>query len=242
MRSLALRAIVKGFFSSEISACGAQQMLNRNSLKHDLPLFTISQISACTVQLTTFADGEPCFKPLLIFKGKGQRVPDREKRQYDPRVVVKFQENAWCNEEIMVSWHRNMWKKPNMFGQPGDRLLIYDVHRAQTTERVETILTQECQMTEACTSRRNEQGLTINAEFKKNIDRLATEHLSGKVIAGDRRVLFTKWVGTAWQETSRRVKETVNRSFVKCGISLPISDSRDSEINIDGLPDYRMCD
>ena len=99
------------------------------------------------VQLTTFADGEPCFKPLLIFKGKGQRVPEREKRQYDPRVVVKFQENAWCNEEIMVSWHRNMWKKPNMFGQPGDRLLIYDVHRAQTTERVDTILTQVCQMT-----------------------------------------------------------------------------------------------
>ena len=66
--------------------------------------------------------------------------------------------------------------------------------------------------------------------------------MTGKVAAGDRRVLFTKWVGTAWQETSRRVKETVNRSFVKCGISLLISDSRDSEINIDGLPDYRMCD
>ena len=32
----------------------------------------------------------------------------------------------------------------------------------------------------------------------------------------------------------------VIRSFVKCGISLPISGSRDSEINIDGLPDYRM--
>ena len=60
------------------------------------------------------------------------------------------------------------------------------------------------------------------------------------VPTGDRRVLFTKWVGTAWQETSRRLKDTVNRSFVKCGISLPISGSRDSEINIDGLPDYRM--
>ena len=97
--------------------------------------------------MTTFADGEPCIKPLLIFYGKEQRVPDREKRKHDPRVVVKFQENAWCNEEIMVFWHRNMWKKPKMFGQPGDRLLIYDVHRAQTTERVDTILTQECQMT-----------------------------------------------------------------------------------------------
>ena len=26
---------------------------------------------------------------------------------------------------------------------------------------------------------------------------------------------------------------------MKCGISLPICGSRDSEINIDGLPDYR---
>ena len=58
--------------------------------------------------------------------------------------------------------------------------------------------------------------------------------------AGDWLVLLTKWVGTAWQETSGRLKDTVIRSFVKCGISLPISGSRDSEINIDGLPDYRM--
>lgn len=64
--------------------------------------------------------------------------------------------------------------------------------------------------------------------------------MTGKVTAGDRRVLFTKWVGTAWQETSRRLKDMVIRSFVKCGISLPISGRRDSEINIDGLPDYRM--
>ena len=41
-------------------------------------------------------------------------------------------------------------------------------------------------------------------------------------------------------ETSRRLKDTVIRSLVKCGISLPISGSRDSEINIDGLLDYRM--
>ena len=81
--------------------------------------------SQCTMQPTIFADGEPCIKPLLIFKGTEQRTPDREKRQYDPRVVVKFQENAWCNEEIIVFWLRNMSKKPNMFGQPGDRLLAY---------------------------------------------------------------------------------------------------------------------
>ena len=39
---------------------------------------------------------------------------------------------------------------------------------------------------------------------------------------------------------SRVSLKTVIRSFVKCGIALPISGSRDSEINIDSLPDYRM--
>ena len=58
--------------------------------------------------------------------------------------------------------------------------------------------------------------------------------------AGDRRVLFKKWVGTAWQEISRRLKDTVIRLFVKCGIALPIHDSRNTELNIDGLPEYRM--
>ena len=33
----------------------------------------------CTVQLTIFADGEPRVKPLIIFKGKGLRIPLREK-------------------------------------------------------------------------------------------------------------------------------------------------------------------
>ena len=122
-----------------------------------------------------------------------------------------------------------------MFGRPGDRLLIYNAHRAQTTERVKIILTQECQTTLGLvppgpTSKVQLLDVTFNAEFKKSVDRLATEHLSanpesfmtGKVTAGDQRVLFTKWVGTASQETSRRLKDTVIRSFVKCGISLPI--------------------
>ena len=118
-------------------------------------------------------------KPLLIFKGTGQRIPDREKRQYDPRVVVKFQENAWCNEEMTVFWLRNMWKKPNMSGQPRDRLLISHAHRAQTTERVKTILTQECQtilglVPPGATSKVQPLDVTFNAEFKKSVDRLAT--------------------------------------------------------------------
>ena len=205
------------------------------------------------MQLTIFGYGEPHIKPLLVFNGTGQRIPDREKRQYDPTVVVKLQNSAWCNEEVMVFWLRNMWNKPNIFSQPRDRRLIYDSHRAETTDRIKSILTQECQTTlglvpPCAASKIQPLDVAFNVQFKKSVDRLATEHLSanpelfmsGKVTAGDRRVLFTKWVRRAWQEISRPLKDTVIRSFVKCGIALPISGSRDSEINIDGLPDYRM--
>ena len=42
-----------------------------------------------------------------------------------------------------------------------------------------------------------------------------------------------------WVRPGKRPRAVI-RSFVKCGIPLPIFCSRDSEINIDGLPDYRM--
>ena len=50
------------------------------------------------MQLTVFADGVQRIKPLLIFKGTGKRIPEKEAKQYDPRVVVKIQENAWCDD------------------------------------------------------------------------------------------------------------------------------------------------
>ena len=64
--------------------------------------------------------------------------------------------------------------------------------------------------------------------------------MSEKLSAGYRCVLFMKWVGTAWQEISRWLKDTVIHSFMKPGTALPISGCRDSEININGLPHYRM--
>ena len=37
----------------------------------------------CTVQLTIFTDGEPRVKPLLIFRGKGLRISQTERKKYD---------------------------------------------------------------------------------------------------------------------------------------------------------------
>ena len=50
---------------------------------------------------------------------------------------------------------------------------------------------------------------------------------------------MTKWVAEAWKEINRN-KETVIRSFKKCGLSLTLDGKENDEINIEGIPDYEM--
>ena len=81
------------------------------------------------------------------------------------------------------------------------------------------------------------------------MEHLATQHLQdnldtyvkGQINASERRILFTKWVGQAWEEVSAN-RDMVIRSFKKCGIAVPIDGSEDHQINIKGLDDYVVED
>ena len=57
----------------------------------------------CTVQLTVFGDGIPRVKPLVIFRGKGLRISKQEKTQWDKRVCVCFQQNAWVTSILKLA-------------------------------------------------------------------------------------------------------------------------------------------
>ena len=154
----------------------------------------------------------------------------------------------------MVFWLRYLWNaQRNYFGERQSRLLVYDEHRAQTTQKVKQIFDKEYDTTAAlispwATSKIQPLDVVFNNDFKKSIDRQATEMMaedpeiffSSKLSAGKRRILFTKCVGKAWQETFCKLKETVIRSFAKCGIALPTSGGRDEEINLEGLPYYKI--
>ena len=54
-----------------------------------------------------------------------------------------------------------------------------------------------------------------------------------------RRVLLTKWIANAWEETAAK-KETVIRSFRKVGISVAVDVTEDEQINIEGIVKYRV--
>ena len=156
----------------------------------------------------------------------------------------------------MIYWVRHLWNSQSTFFSTNgkrSRLLVYDQHRAQTTKKVKDILQNECKTTlvlvpPGATSKVQPLDVAVNSEFKKAVDRLATEamtrnpdqFLTGTVTASERRIFFAKWTGQAWQDVSRRLRDTIIRSFVKCGIALPTSGQRDNEINLSGLENYTV--
>ena len=206
----------------------------------------------CTAQLTIFADGEPRVKPLLIFRGKGKCISMREQLQYDRRVTVRFQPNAWCDQNVMEYWIKNCWK-PHV---KEETLLVLDVHKAQKTDQIQDLLTKECNTTPqfvppGLTNVLQPLDVSYNAPFKKRVESQALRHLQdnlegylhGKFTAGERRVLLKKWVGAAWEELVQD-KEIAVRSFKKCGISVAADGSEDFEIHLEGqgLEDYKIAE
>ena len=130
-------------------------------------------------------------------------------------------------------------------------MLVLDVHRAQKTEQIQKCLREECTtepvfVPAGTTSLVQPVDVVFNAPFKAAIDAMANDHLQknlddyvkGRITASERRVLFTKWVGKAWEMSCK--KDMIIRSFKKCGISVAIDGSEDDEINIESLDDYEV--
>ena len=57
-----------------------------------------------TVQLTVHADGVAHTPPMVVFRGKGLRISSKERQLWDNGVVIKFQDNAWVDENIGLRW------------------------------------------------------------------------------------------------------------------------------------------
>ena len=167
--------------------------------------------------------------------------------RYDPRVRVQFQEKAWCDAKVMQEWMKMQWEK----ACDGDMLLVLDVHKAQKTENIislfQSLNTTFFFVPAGTTSLVQPLDVCINGSFKSAVSRLANQHVTdnlkdymhGSISASERRVLFTKWVGQAWEEVSSNREATV-RSFKKCGISVPVDGSGDGDISIRGLEDYTV--
>ena len=181
-----------------------------------------------SVQLTIFAARKPRVKPLVIFWAKRLRIKSKEQDALDRRVQVLFQEKALSAEPVMLDWISQQWNncsiKPPTNGSSG-KILISDVHRAQQTGKVKCILkkknkTNLINVPPGCASRVKPLDVVFNKPFKDIIRQLFEQHIDenlvnyneGKITASQRRVLITKWVGTAWSKMSKK-EDTISRNF-----------------------------
>ncbi len=134
----------------------------------------------CTVQLTVFSDGNPRVKPLIIFRGAGKRLSVNEKQQWDDRVTVCFQKNAWCDEEVMKMWIDEMWC-PAVEKLGSKHLLVADVHKAQKTKavlaRLKEIGTTPALIPPGCTSLLQPLDVSFNKPFKQKCADLFHQHM-----------------------------------------------------------------
>jgi len=82
-----------------------------------------------TIQLTVFEDGISRVKPLIFFRGQGiGPTIGRERQQYDPRVVIKFNPTAYANSTSVLEWLDEQLI-PILDGQP--TLLTIDLFKFQ---------------------------------------------------------------------------------------------------------------
>ena len=48
---------------------------------------------------------------------------------------------------------------------------------------------------------------------------------------------MAKWVGEAWSKVGK-MKDSIIRSFQKCGLSVALDGSENDGVNIEGSPEY----
>ena len=76
----------------------------------------------------------------------------------------------------------------------------------------------------------------IEEEEELWIDSNMDKWKEGKFSIGDRRILMTHWVATAWRKVHETHKDTIIKTFRQVGLSLNPDGSEDAELKIKDLP------
>ncbi|GFU21720.1 pogo transposable element with KRAB domain [Trichonephila clavipes] len=189
-----------------------------------------------TVMLACCADGTN-FKPLLIFESK--TIP---KENLPRSVIIRCNEKVWCNEDIMLDWFQEVWKKREgaFFNSKG--VLIMDSMRAHIKDSVKAeakknIGAELSVIPGGLTKILQPLDISVNRSFKSHVrgcwENWMLEGLHTCTKGGNmRRTSYTE-VAECVDKSCKSVKvSTIRSGFIKARIvseSREITDSEDSD-------------
>ena len=92
--------------------------------------------------------------------------------------------------------------------------------------------------------------ISLNKPLKDLVAQAASDHAdkfyeryeAGGFLVGDRRVLLTEWVATAWKRLHKEYKATIINTFRQVGLSLNPDSLEDYKIKIKGLDNIKVGD
>lgn len=233
--------------------CNGGRTYSKKGLKHIWSRNIASGLEKrqATLIITLFGDGAFRTPPVIVFRGQGISLTELEKSQWDPRVVVRFQKNAWVDLPEWDFYCKNVLKPSINCNE--HNVFLFDVHRPHKDATLCQYLRDECNITPmTIPSYRTPDlqpvdvciGHTLKHRFKdKQIAHLSSSSKDATVFrfsAMNRRILITKWIGEVWEDMSQHYHETVRRTFQKVGITLPSDGSKDSMLNLEHFPHYKM--
>ena len=79
----------------------------------------------------------------------------------------------------------------------------------------------------------------LRSLFEDHLYKNLNQYVDSKINASQRRFLLAKWV---WEALSKvgKMKDSIIRSFKKCGLLVALDGSENDEVNIEGLVKYQM--
>ena len=175
-----------------------------------------------TLQLCICPKDSQPVPPAIIFRGKGKRVKDSELQAYDSRVHIYWQENSWLDSRVALEWVENT----PAIDKTEDNVLFLDNLACQTTvefhgacRRLANTLvyplpadeTDKCQPVDQGEGNMIKQLIGDQLdEFLEKYDNL--DKWQSNLTASERRILITKWLGQAW-EISTKTTPTSGKNF-----------------------------
>ncbi|RPB01142.1 DDE-domain-containing protein [Choiromyces venosus 120613-1] len=193
--------------------------------------------------LCIFADGIPWVPPMIIFRGKGERL-GRERSDYHPGVEVEFNEKAYMNDSLFLRYIEEQLV-PVLGGRP--TLFAIDLMGSHKTpavlEKLRANNITPSLIPARCTSLIQLLDVSVNKPFKEIMWELTdnvifeVESLETfwKWSVSHRRILTTSCVGDAYYRFHIEKGDIIQRVFRKVGLSLPIDGSCDLELDIKGF-------